>query len=192
MKNLAAVLAVGALVGSLHADEPAKEAVPPVLQFTMKNIAGDDVPLSRYQGKVVLMVNVASRCGNTKQYAALQKAHEKYAEQGLAILGFPANNFRGQEPGSDAEIATFCRENYGVTFDLFSKISVKGEDIAPLYAFLTSPDTNPASPGDITWNFEKFLIARDGTIAARFAPRTPPDAPEVVAAVEAELAKPAL
>ena len=136
------------------------------------------------------MVNVASKCGLTPQYKALQKLHEEYAEQGLSILGFPANNFGKQEPGSDEDIATFCQKNYGVEFDMFSKISVAGEDQAPLYAFLTSEKTNPKFAGKIKWNFEKFLVNRDGEIIARFSPRTKPNAEEVIKAIEAALAQP--
>src|SRR5437879_5608937 len=121
--------------------EPKEKA--DVLNFTMKSLAGEDVNLEKYKGKVVLFVNVASKCGNTPQYAGLQKLHEKYKDQGLAILGFPANNFREQEPGTNAEIAQFCKANYGVTFDMFSKISVKGDDQAPLYKLLTSGAGDP-------------------------------------------------
>ena len=142
-------------------------------------------------GKVVLIVNTASRCGLTPQYEALQDLHERYAEQGLAILGFPANDFKEQEPGTDAEIAEFCATNYGVEFDMFSKVVVTGEEKCDLYRFLTAPETNPEFPGEIQWNFEKFLISRDGRIVNRFHPKVKPDAEEVVKAIEAELAKPA-
>ncbi|HWB08463.1 MAG TPA: glutathione peroxidase [Pirellulales bacterium] len=157
----------------------------------MKSLGGKEVDLSKYKGKVVLMVNVASKCGLTPQYEGLEELHEKYADQGLAILGFPANEFGKQEPGTDVEISEFCQENYGVKFDMFSKVVVKGEGQCPLYKFLTSKETDPDFAGDITWNFEKFLVGRDGKIVKRFAPKVAPESDEVVSAVEAELAKPA-
>jgi glutathione peroxidase len=166
-----------------------KKGVPAVLNFTMKSLAGQDVNLSKYAGKVVLMVNVASKCGYTPQYAGLEKLHEKYSEQGLSILGFPANDFGSQEPGSDEEIGAFCTKNYGVKFDMFSKITVKGDNKAPLYKYLTSAETNPASPGEVGWNFEKFLIGRNGEIVARFKSNVAPDSDTLVKAIEAELAK---
>ena len=168
--------------------EPKKEEST-ALQFKMESLDGKEVDLSKYKGKVTLIVNTASRCGNTPQYAGLEKLNEKYAEQGLAVLGFPANEFGKQEPGSNEDIGEFCQKNYGVKFDMFSKVVVKGEGITPLYEYLTSAKTNPEFPGEITWNFEKFLIGRDGKIAARFKPATKPESPEVVAAIEAELAK---
>jgi len=185
--TLVAVLATFAVV-SIAAEEKAKD-VPPVLSFTMESLEGKQVPLSKYQGKVIMIVNTASKCGNTPQYETLEKLHEKYADKGLAILGFPANDFKQQEPGTNEEIAAFCQKNYGVKFDMFSKIVVKGEGQAPLYKFLTSPETNPKFPGEITWNFEKFLIGKDGQIAARFKPKTKPDSEEVIEAIETELAK---
>ena len=168
-------------------DAPKEKTV--VLNYTMKSLAGQDVDLSKYKGKVVLFINVASRCGNTPQYKGLQSLHDKYKDQGLAILGFPANNFAGQEPGSDTEISTFCTKNYGVTFDMFSKISVKGDDKAPLYALLTSGAGDAKLAGDVDWNFAKFLVGRDGKLVARFKARTKPDAPEFLEAVQSELAK---
>ncbi len=169
------------------AEAPKEKQV--VLNYTVKNLAGEDVDLSKYKGKVVLFVNVASRCGNTPQYEGLQKLHEKYKEQGLAILGFPANNFAGQEPGSDGEIATFCKKNYGVTFDMFSKISVKGDDIAPLYKQLTSGAGDEKLAGDVDWNFAKFLVGKDGKLVTRFKASVKPDAPALVSALESELKK---
>ncbi len=160
-----------------------------VLNYTMKSLSGQDVDLSKYKGKVVLFVNVASRCGNTPQYEGLQKLHEKYKDQGLAILGFPANNFGAQEPGSDGEIATFCKKNYGVTFDMFSKISVKGDDIAPLYKQLTAGAGDPKLAGDVDWNFAKFLVDRDGKLVTRFKAKVKPDDPALVSAIESELKK---
>ncbi|MCA9102743.1 MAG: glutathione peroxidase [Pirellulales bacterium] len=155
----------------------------------MKSLDGEDVDLSKYAGDVVLIVNVASKCGNTPQYKQLEALHEKYGDQGLAILGFPANEFGKQEPGSDEEIREFCTANYGVKFDMFSKVVVKGDGICPLYTFLTSEKTDPKFAGDIKWNFEKFLIGRDGQVVARFDPKMKPDAPEVVGAIETELAR---
>ena len=156
------------------------------LTGTVKKIDGTEVDLSTYKGKVVLIVNVASRCGLTPQYAGLQKLYDTYKDKGLVVLGFPANEFGAQEPGTDTEIATFCSSKYGVTFDMFSKIVVKGPGIAPLYKTLTET-SDPK--GDIGWNFEKFLIGRDGKIAGRFTPRTAPDDAALKAAIEAALAK---
>ncbi len=160
-----------------------------VLDFKVKSIDGKDVDLSQYKGKVILIVNVASKCGNTPQYENLEKVYEKYNKDGLVILGFPANDFGKQEPGTDDEISKFCKSKYSVTFDMFSKIAVKGDEAAPLYKFLTAKETNPKFAGPITWNFEKFLIARDGTVANRFTPKTSPEAPEVIKAIETELKK---
>ncbi len=153
-----------------------------VLQFTMPRIDGTEEPLERYRGNVLLLVNVASKCGLTPQYAALQALYEKYRGQGFEILGFPANDFMGQEPGTNEEIAQFCDLNYGVTFPLFAKISVKGEGMHPLYRVLTSlPE--PIG-GEVLWNFQKYLVDRDGNVVAKFDPRTAPDAPEVIEAIE--------
>ncbi|QYO68559.1 glutathione peroxidase [Leptolyngbya sp. 7M] len=157
-------------------------------EFTMKNIDGEDVKLEKYKGQVAMIVNVASRCGLTPQYEGLQRIYEKYKDRGFVILGFPANNFLGQEPGTEAEIKEFCTLNYKVSFPMFAKISVKGSDQHPFYQFLTHKDTNPGFDGDISWNFEKFLADRNGKIIARFSPRTLPDAPEVIEKVEAALA----
>ncbi|MEM9347964.1 MAG: glutathione peroxidase [Planctomycetota bacterium] len=164
--------------------------VPAVLDFKMPSIGGDEVELAQYHGDVVMIVNVASKCGLTPQYKQLQQLHEDYAEQGLSILGFPANNFGRQEPGSNDEIATFCEKNYGVEFDMFAKISVAGDDQAPLYTFLTGEETNPKFSGKIGWNFEKFLVGRDGQVIARFSPRTRPNAKEVLEAIKDALAQP--
>jgi glutathione peroxidase len=166
--------------------QPEGGPVPPVLNFTMKSIAGDSVPLSKYSGKVILMVNVASKCGYTPQYAGLEKIYEKYADKGFVILGFPANDFKQQEPGTDTEISQFCTTKYGVKFDMFSKIVVLGDEKAPLYQFLTA---NAADKGEVKWNFEKFLISRDGQIIARYRSKTTPESDEVTKAIEAELAK---
>ena len=160
------------------------------LNQEMKTLEGKKVNLAKkYDDKVVLLVNVASKCGLTPQYEQMQALHDKYAKQGLAIVGVPCNQFRNQEPGSAAEIAQFCKEKYGVQFDLLAKVDVNGSEAAPLYKYLTSKETNPKYGGEITWNFEKFLFDRDGQLVARFSPRVKPDAPEVVEAIEAELAK---
>ena len=158
-----------------------------VYDFTMKSIDGKEVKLSNYRGKVVMIVNVASRCGFTPQYEGLQKVYQKYEGQGFVILGFPANNFMGQEPGTDEEIKTFCSMKYNVTFPLFSKISVKGSDIHPLYRFLTDKSTDPDFGGDISWNFNKFLIDKNGKIAARFSSPDKPESDKVIQAIETAL-----
>ena len=160
-----------------------------VHEFTLKSIDGKTTPLANYKGKVVMIVNVASRCGYTPQYTQLEAVYAKYKDQGLVILGFPANNFMGQEPGTDEEIKTFCSTKYNVTFPLFSKISVKGDDKAPLYQFLTDKTANPTTGGEIGWNFTKFLVDRDGKVIQRFDTKTKPDAPEVISAIEAALKK---
>jgi glutathione peroxidase len=186
---LAAAVPLFAILATTNPASAAADAKSGPLQFTMKDIDGKDVDLSQYKGKVVMIVNVASKCGNTPQYKQLEEAYKKYGDKGFTILGFPANEFRGQEPGTNEDIKKFCTEKYNVDFPMFSKVVVKGDGQAPLYKYLTSKDTNPKAAGDITWNFEKFLIGKDGQVAARFTPKTKPDAPEVVKAIEAELAK---
>jgi glutathione peroxidase len=191
---LAFTLAIAALAMGEPTTQPstqpsAESTVPPVLGFTMKSLDGHDVNLAQYQGKVILMVNTASKCGNTPQYAPLEALYTKYADQGFVILGFPSNDFGHQEPGTDIQISEFCTKNYGVTFDMFSKVDVKGDNICPLYQYLTGEDTDKPFAGTITWNFEKFLIGRDGAILARFKPKTQPDSPQVISAIEAALAK---
>ena len=158
-----------------------------VHEFTMNSIDGQPVPLAQFTGKVMLIVNVASRCGYTPQYAGLEALYRKYKDKGLVILGFPANNFLWQEPGSNQEIKTFCTTKYHVTFPMFSKISVKGKDKAPLYVFLTDKKSHPSTGGEIGWNFTKFLADRNGRAVARFSSSVAPDSPELVAAVEAAL-----
>ena len=156
----------------------------------MKTLEGKEIDLAeRYKGKVVLLVNVASRCGNTPQYEQLQALHEKYNKEGLAIVGVPCNQFRGQEPGTAEEIREFCTKEYGVEFDLLEKVDVNGEQACDLYKWLTSEESNKEFAGQITWNFEKFLISREGDVVARIAPRTKPDDKEVIAKIEAELKK---
>lgn len=159
------------------------------LDYTVDSIDGEPVDLASYKGKVVLVVNVASRCGLTPQYAGLQAMYEKYKDEGLVILGFPCNQFAGQEPGSDAEILEFCTAKYEVTFPMFSKVEVNGEGASPLYKNLTSQDVQPAGAGDISWNFEKFLIDRQGKVVARFEPKTKPTDEALITAVDAELKK---
>ena len=159
-----------------------------IYDFTINSIDGESAPLSKFQGKVVLVVNVASRCGFTPQYSALEKVYEKYKGRGFVIVGFPANNFGGQEPGSNQEIKTFCSTKYNVTFPLMAKVSVKGDDKTPLYQFLTDKTANPSTGGEIQWNFTKFLIGPDGRPVARFEPNVTPDDPQVTAAIEKELA----
>lgn len=167
------------------------EAKPPksILDFKMKDIDGKDVSLKKFKGKVLLVVNTASKCGYTPQYEGLQAIHDKYKAQGFYVLGFPANNFREQEPGTNAEIKEFCTSKYKVTFPMFAKISVKGEDQDPLYKFLTSKETNPQFAGDITWNFNKFLIDRKGKVVARFTSKDTPQSEAVTAAIEKYLAQ---
>jgi glutathione peroxidase len=169
-------------------DDPKKESnpVPPVLDFKMKSLAGEEVDLSQYQGKVIMMVNTASKCGYTPQYKDLEALYKKYQDKGLVVLGFPADNFGHQEPGTDKQIAEFCEKNFGVTFPLFSKVSVKGDDQVPLFKLLT---TQAPDKGDVKWNFEKFLISRDGKIVNRFRSKVNPSSEEVAKAVEQELAK---
>jgi len=166
-------------------------AVRDALDFRMKGIDGAEVDLAQWRGKVVLMVNTASKCGHTPQYAALQKLWTDDSAAGLVVLGFPSNDFLWQEPGSNEEIQKFCSLKFHVTFPMFEKIDVKGKNQAPLYAWLTAQETSPVGKGGISWNFEKFLIGRDGKVAARFAPGTKPDDPDVLAAIAKELAKPA-
>lgn len=182
----AAAYSFGLILNPSPSDPPKERSM---YEFTMKDIDGNDVKLEKYKGSVLMLVNVASKCGLTPQYTALQATYEKYKDKGFVVLGFPANNFMGQEPGSEKEIKEFCQLKYDVTFPMFSKISVKGSDQHPLYTFLTHKDTNPGFEGDITWNFEKFLTDKNGKVVARFSPSTVPDDPGVVKAIEAELAR---
>jgi len=159
-----------------------------VYDFTLNSIVGQPTPLSTYKGKVVLLVNVASRCGFTPQYTGLESLYETYKDRGFVIIGVPANNFGGQEPGTNQEIKTFCSAKYHVTFPMMAKVSVKGSDITPLYQFLTDKSANPDTGGEIGWNFTKFLIGPDGKIIARFDSKVEPGSPEVTSAVEKALA----
>jgi glutathione peroxidase len=156
--------------------------------FTLNSIDGQPAPLAAYKGKVVLLVNVASKCGFTPQYSALESTYEKYKDRGFVIVGIPANNFGAQEPGSNQEIKTFCSSKYHVTFPMMAKVSVKGDDITPLYQFLTDKSSNPQSGGEIKWNFTKFLIGPDGRVITRFEPEITPDSPQVTSAIEEALA----
>ncbi len=157
------------------------------LSFKMESLDGQEVDLSKYNGKVVMVVNVASKCGLTPQYEQLQALNDKYADKGLAILGFPCNQFAGQEPGTATDIQEFCHKNYGVTFDMFAKVDVNGDEASDLYKLLTSLETKPTGAGDISWNFEKFILDRNGIVVGRFGPKTKPDAPEIVALIEEQL-----
>ena len=156
-------------------------AQPALYSFTMKTIDGNNKKLSDYKGKVLMIVNVASKCGHTPQYKGLESIYEKYKDQGFMILGFPANNFSSQESGTNEEIKTFCSLNYGVTFDMFSKISVKGDDQHPLYHYLT--EESPV-PGAVKWNFQKYLVDRKGNVVDTFSPGTEPTEKEVIAEIE--------
>ena len=160
-----------------------------IYDFTLKSIEGKATPLVSYKGKVVMLVNVASRCGFTPQYTALESIYEKYKDRGLVIVGIPANNFDAQEPGTNAEIKAFCSSKYSVTFPMMAKVSVKGADMTPLYQFLTDKSRNPKVGGEIGWNFTKFLIDKAGHPVARFDSEVTPDSPEVVAAIQGALGK---
>src|SRR5262245_44976222 len=177
---LAVAVASGAMAG--------EDATVQVTKFTKKDIDGKDVDLASYQGKVLMVVNVASKCGLTPQYTQLVEIRKKYKDQGFEVIGFPANNFMGQEPGTNEEIKTFCSTKYGVEFPIMSKISVKGDDIDPLYAALTSTEKNGESGGEIKWNFTKFRVGKDGKVIDRFEPPVKPDAPEVITAIESAIA----
>ncbi len=161
-------------------------AADSIYSIPLKDIDGKATTLKPYQGKVMLVVNVASKCGYTPQYAGLETTYQKYEKQGLAVLGFPCNQFGGQEPGSNEEIKQFCTSKYNVTFPMFDKLDVNGDKRHPLYVMLAGKDS--PFPGDIKWNFNKFLIGRDGKILKRFDSKVKPDAPELTAAIEAALA----
>ncbi len=165
----------------------AKKSMKSIYDIPVKTIDGKATTLGEYKGKVLLIVNVASKCGYTPQYEGLEKIYKQYQTKGFTVLGFPANNFGGQEPGTEAEIVTFCSTNYGVTFPMFSKLSAKGADIHPLYKFLTEKETNPNFAGDIKWNFNKFLIDKNGNPIARFDSADKPESPKVTQAIEQAL-----
>jgi glutathione peroxidase len=185
---LTIALTVG-LGGVLHAaDAPQnKDKKMKIYDIEVKDIDGNQVKLEQYRGKVLLLVNVASQCGFTPQYEGLQKIYAKYRDQGFLVLGFPANNFGGQEPGADQEIKTFCSTRFHVTFPMFSKISVKGADKHPLYKYLTEAETDPEFAGEIKWNFNKFLVDRQGNLIARFDSPDTPEGEKVTKAIEAAL-----
>jgi glutathione peroxidase len=183
-----AVVALG-LSSAARADDNGGKNVSGALQFKTKGLDGKTVDLSKYKGKLVLIVNVASECGYTPQYKGLQALHEKYAKDGLAVLGFPCNDFGKQEPGTEAQISKFCKTKYGVNFDMFAKVSINGKDPAPLYKYLTSTETNPKFAGKVRWNFTKFLIGRDGTVIARFESDVDPESADFLRRIEDELRK---
>ena len=158
-----------------------------VYEFTVKDIKGNDLSLSKYKGKVLLIVNVASKCGYTRQYSGLQNIYEKYKDKGFEILAFPCNDFGGQEPGSNEEIAEFCSVNFNVTFPIFDKVKVLGDDKSPLFKFLT--DSIQSNSGDINWNFEKFLISKNGNIVNRFKSSVEPESEELISQIEEELTR---
>ena len=188
MRNLLIVssLLFAAMPAALHAQQPGA-AKKDIYDFQVTTIDGKKVDLARYKGKVMLIVNVASECGYTDQYKGLQALHAKYAKDGLAILAFPCNDFGKQEPDDNPTIKKFAQKKYGVEFDLFSKVSILGKDGAPLYQFLTSKESNPKHAGEVKWNFEKFLIGRDGRIIARFAADVEPDAADLLDLLRKEL-----
>jgi glutathione peroxidase len=179
-----AAVAVAAAVG-FAADKEEKVKGP--LDYKLETIDGKEFDLSKYKGKVVLLVNVASKCGLTPQYEALQKLYADHEKEGLVVIGIPANEFGKQEPGTNEEIQKFCASKYSVTFPMTSKVVVKGDGITPLYKYLTEKETNPKHSGEITWNFEKFLINKKGEVVNRFPPKTKPDAKEVTEAIQKEL-----
>ena len=183
MRKFGLVLALMLAVGMASATARS------IYDFKMKSIDGQQVSRRSYHGKVVLLVNVASKCGFTPQYTGLEAVYEKYKDRGLVIVGVPANNFAQQEPGTNEEIKKFCSNKYNVTFPMMAKVSVLGDDKAPLYQFLTDKSANPAIGGDIKWNFTKFLFDRNGHPVARFEPAVKPDSPEVTAAIESTLSK---
>lgn len=186
--TLAIAVVGGAFFYHHHIQDKVEAAASSVLDFKMRDIDGKDIKLNKYKGNVLLVVNVASKCGYTPQYEGLQATYTKYKEKGFYVLGFPANNFGGQEPGTETEIKEFCTSKYHVTFPMFAKISVKGDDMDPLYKFLTSKETNPDFSGDITWNFNKFLVDRNGKVVARFSSKDTPESEKVTAEIEKYLA----
>ena len=187
---LAASLAIVMGTATLcAAEKKSAKDTSPVLKHTMKSLDGKKVDLSQYEGKVLLIVNVASQCGATPQYEPLQELYNKYKDDGLVVLGFPCNQFGSQEPGSADEIQEFCKSNYGVTFPMFAKIDVNDDNAADLYQFLTSKKAFPKDAGPVRWNFEKFLVSRDGKVVDRFRTPVQPDSKPVIPAIEAELAK---
>jgi glutathione peroxidase len=180
-------LASSVNISTSHAVDAAKSAS--VLANTVKSMEGTPVELSKYEGKVLLVVNVASKCGYTSQYSGMQEVYAKYKEKGFEVLGFPCNQFGGQEPGSNKEIQEFCSSKYKVTFDMFDKIDVNGANANPFYKQLTAAETKPKGAGKVAWNFEKFLINKKGEVVARFPSSAAPEGKEVTAAIEKALAE---
>ncbi|QEL19057.1 glutathione peroxidase [Limnoglobus roseus] len=178
-------------VSLIPADDTKKggDKVNGPLDFKMKDINGKEVDLAAYKGKVVLFVNVASKCGYTPQYKGLEAVYQRYEKEGLMVIGVPANEFGGQEPGTDAEIKEFCTAKYNVTFPMLSKVVVKGDGITPLYKYLTSKETDGKYAGDIKWNFEKFLVNRKGEVVGRYDSKVKPESDELTKAITTELAK---
>jgi glutathione peroxidase len=189
MKTTLAMAACAALVSGCVAQKKQEVPVTDFYNIEAKTITGETIKLEAYKGKVLLIVNTASKCGFTGQFDGLQKLYETYQDKGFFILGFPSNDFLKQDPGTNEEIASFCKLNYGVTFPMFEKIVVKGDGQHPLYTYLTSEQTDPEFAGKISWNFNKFLISRDGKIIGRFGSRTSPDDKKLVEAVKSELSK---
>ncbi|MAT56743.1 MAG: glutathione peroxidase [Ignavibacteriae bacterium] len=192
MKKLIIIASIFLIVNLISASDKSLKTnegknMESVHEFSVKDINGKDVSLSEYKGKVLLIVNVASKCGYTRQYSGLQKIYDKYKEQGFEILAFPCNDFGGQEPGTNEEIAEFCSTNFNVTFPLFDKIKVLGEDKNPLYKMLTN--NSNVEKGDINWNFEKFLISKEGEVIARYKSSVEPESDAVTKAIEQELNK---
>jgi glutathione peroxidase len=188
MTRFALVTLAVAMAGCVaFAADKKEDAVSGPLAYKMAGLDGKEVDLSQYKGKVVLFVNVASKCGYTKQYTGLQAIYDKYGKDGLVVIGVPANDFGMQEPGTDEDIQKFCSSKYKVTFPMTSKVTVKGTDKTPLYKFLTSKDTNPKFAGEIGWNFEKFLVNRKGEVVARFKSGDDPESDTVIKAIKTEL-----
>ena len=190
IRQLLCILPVIALLSAVSGNEAKKESqkeekqMKSIYDFKVADIDGNDVNLADYKGKVLLILNVASKCGFTPQYKGLENIYRQYKDKGFEILAFPSNDFMGQEPGTNKEIKSFCQLNYQASFPLFSKISVKGKDIHPLYKFLTEKSTDPNFAGGITWNFNKFLIDRNGNIINRFGSRAEPQNTEVIKSIE--------
>ena len=186
MKRLAFLLALPLLMSTLHGTLHAAPA-PDILKIPVKDIAGKDTKLADLGGKAVLVVNVASKCGYTRQYAGLESLYKAYKDKGLIVVGVPCNDFGGQEPGTEAEILQFCSSKYNVTFPLLGKVAVKGDAAHPLFATLTGEAAG--QPGPVKWNFNKFLIAKDGSLAARFDSKVEPESDELKAAIDKVLSK---
>ncbi len=188
MKGFLLAAATVVFAASTCSAAPIKESkMPSPLDFKMTGIDGKEVDLSKYKGKVVLFVNVASQCGYTKQYTGLQAIYEKYEKKGFVVIGVPANDFGSQEPGTNEEIVKFCSSKYNVTFPMLSKVAVRGKEKTPLYEFLTSKETNPNFAGEIGWNFEKFLVNKKGEVVGKFKSGIAPESDELIKAITAEL-----